>query len=81
MNWEAIAAVAELLAAIGVVISLIFVGLQINKGNAEARAATMQAAADAEAFMISTVVDHSDRWDKIVKGAGLGNQSGSNPIF
>jgi len=71
MNWEAIAAIAELLAAIGIIISLIFVGFQISKGNEETRAATSQAASDAEAFMIATIVNHSDTWDKVVTGQPL----------
>ena len=71
MNWEAIAAIAELLAAIGVIISLIFVGLQIRMGNGETRASTTQAASDAEAFMNATLINHRDIWDKIVTGAPL----------
>jgi hypothetical protein len=50
---------------------LIFVGLQISEGNQETRAATIQAASDAEAFMIATVVNHSETWDKVVTGAPL----------
>jgi hypothetical protein len=67
------ASIAEIIAAIGVVFSLIFVGLQINDGNQETRAATLQAASDAEAFMISTIVNHSETWEKVVTGAPLEN--------
>ena len=65
------ASIAEIIAAIGVIFSLIFVGLQINEGNQETRAATIQAASDAEAFMIATIVNHSETWDKVVTGAPL----------
>ncbi len=65
------ASIAEIIAAIGVIFSLIFVGLQINEGNQETRAATIQAASDAEAFMIATMVNHSETWNKIVTGAPL----------
>jgi hypothetical protein len=65
------ASIAEIIAAIGVVFSLIFVGLQINEGNQETRAATIQATHDAEAFMVATLVNHSDTWDKVVTGAPL----------
>ena len=65
------ASIAEIIAAIGVIFSLIFVGLQINEGNQETRAATIQAASDAEAFMIATIVNHSETWDKVVTGARL----------
>ncbi len=67
------ASVAEIVAAIGVIISLTFVGLQINEGNQETRAATVQAASDGEAFMLATFVNHSETWDKVVTGAPLEN--------
>jgi hypothetical protein len=65
MTWKLsnVASIAEIIAAIGIIFSLIFVGLQINEGNQETRAATIQAAAGAEAFMIATMVNHSDTWD------------------
>ena len=63
------ASIAEIIAAIGVILSLIFVGLQINEGNQETRAATTQASADAEAFMIATMLSQSDIWHKVVTGA------------
>jgi len=65
------ASIAEIIAAIGVILSLIFVGLQINEGNQETRAATIQAASDAEAFMIATIVNHAETWNKVVTGAPL----------
>jgi len=60
-----------LIAAIGVIFSLIFVGLQINEGNLETRAATNQATADAEAFMIATFANHSDTWNKVITGVPI----------
>ena len=69
------ASIAEIIAAIGVILSLIFVGLQINEGNQETRAATIQAASDAEAFMLVTFVNHSETLNKVVTGAPL--QSGA----
>ena len=65
------ASVAEIIAAIGVVFSLIFVGLQINEGNQETRAATIQATADAEAFMLATMANHSVTWHKVIAGIPL----------
>jgi hypothetical protein len=41
MNWDAIAAVAEILAACGVVISLFYLGIQIRAQNRESRLAAM----------------------------------------
>ena len=65
------ASIAEIIAAIGVMLSLIFVGFQIRGGTQEARAATVQAASDAEAFFIATVVNHSSTWNKVVSGEPL----------
>jgi len=67
-NW---ASIAEIIAAIGVAFLLIFVGLQINEGNHETRAATTQATADAEAFMIATMANHSTTWHKVTSGVPL----------
>ena len=66
-----VASIAEIIAAIGVILSLIFVGLQINEGNQETRAATNQATADAEAFMIATLANHSNTWHKVTAGVPL----------
>ena len=73
MKWKLSdwASIAEIIAAIGVIFSLIFVGLQINEGNLETRAATNQATADAEAFMIVTFANHSYTWNKVITGAPL----------
>ena len=65
------ASIAEIIAAVGVILSLIFVCLQINEGNQETRAATLQAAADGEAFLIATLLAHPGIWDKILTGQPL----------
>ena len=65
------AAIAEIVAAVGVILSLIFVGLQINEGNQEARAASVQAASDADARMVSTFIAEKEIWEKVVTGAPL----------
>ena len=44
------ASIAEILGAVAIVISLVFVGFQINDGNRETRAATTQAILDSEMF-------------------------------
>jgi hypothetical protein len=67
-DWSSI---AEIIAAVGVIFSLVFVGLQINEGNTETRAATDQAAYDSEAYLIATILDHKDSWDKLLTGAPL----------
>jgi len=73
MNWklDGLALVAEIVAAVGVILSLIFVGFQINDGSNETRAATIQAASDAESYMNVTLITHAATWDKVVIGAPL----------
>ena len=73
MKWELSewAAIAEIVAAVGVILSLIFVGLQINEGNREARAASVQAASDADARMVTTLIAEKDIWEKVLTGAPL----------
>ena len=66
-----IASIAEIAAAIGVIVSLIFVGLQINEGNRETRAATAQALFDSEMFMSKTFVEHAGTWAKVLAGTPL----------
>ena len=65
------ASIAEMIAAIGVILSLIFVGLQINDESRETRAATLQAANDSEMFMISELLRYSDTWEKVLTGTHI----------
>ena len=66
-----IASLAEIVASIGVVLSLIFVGFQISDANNEARAATIQASADSRAYISATFANHADTWDRVLVGGEL----------
>lgn len=81
MKWKLnkLALIAEIVAAGGVIFSLIFVGFQINDGSNETRAATIQAASDAESYMNVTLIAHSGTWDKVVIGAPLDSAEGLIP--
>jgi hypothetical protein len=46
MNWDAIGAIAEVVAALSVVVSLIYVGFQIRQNTGAVRSATAQAVHD-----------------------------------
>ena len=67
-KWSSI---AEVIAAVGVILSLIFVGLQISEGNRETRAATLQAATDSEMFMQSQFMRYADLWEKLIIDAPI----------
>ena len=73
MKWKPneLALIAEIVAAVGVILSLIFVGFQINDSSNETRAATIQAASDAESYMNVSLITHAGTWDKVVIGAPL----------
>ncbi len=70
-NLSRWASIAEVTAAVGVILGLIFVGLQINEGNRETRAATLQAATDSEMFMQSQFMRHADLWEKLIIDAPI----------
>jgi len=61
MNWDAIGAVAEIVGAIGVVISLIFVGLQIRKNTIASEAATYQASVGYDIEMLMALSSDSEQ--------------------
>ena len=65
------ASIAEILGAVAVVVSLLFVGFQINDGNRETRAARIQAALDSELAFQNSILREADIWEKIVTGVPL----------
>ena len=70
-NLSDLASIAEILGAVAIVVSLIFVGFQINDGNREVRAATTQASLDTEMFLISELLDNAGVWEKVITGAPI----------
>ncbi len=71
MRLKRWALVAEIVGGVAIILSLVFVGLQIADGNREARAATMQSILNAEMNMMSVFTQHADVWDKIPTGSLL----------
>jgi hypothetical protein len=60
--------IAEVLGAVAIVVSLIFVGVQISDGNRETRAATAQSALNAEMSFQAEILRYADTWLKVVSG-------------
>jgi len=56
----------EAIGTLAVVLSLIFVGIEIRDGNREARAATTQAYLDAEMVFQAELIEHADVWVQVV---------------
>jgi hypothetical protein len=71
MTLEQYALLAEILASVAVVITLIFVGIQLSHANRESRASTMQAAMFREIENSFRFADHAATWDKVLAGSAL----------
>jgi hypothetical protein len=57
MNWEAIGAIAELLGAIGVIASLVYVGIQVRQNTRSVRAATYDAMVRTSGDFLSPLIE------------------------
>jgi hypothetical protein len=62
---------AEILGAMAIVISLVFVGLQISDGNRATRAATAQAASDQTMVLHGELLRYAGTWQKVLDGSEL----------
>lgn len=73
MTWtlSELASIAEILGVIAIFSSLIFVGIQLNRSNREARAATIQATLSSENQLNATILQYASTWDKLIKGETL----------
>ena len=71
MSIQDWAAIGEIVGAIAIVVTLIYLAVQIRDGNRETRAATIQSALDTEMEMISVLTKNAEIWDKVVTGAPL----------
>ena len=60
MNWEAVGAIAELLGAIGVIISLVYLAIQIRQNTRSSRAATFQAVVSDAQRINALVIENED---------------------
>ena len=70
-----LASIAEITAAVGGILSLLFVGFQISDGNREIRAATIQAALDSEIAFQAELLRYVDTWQKVSSGAPLSDET------
>jgi len=68
MNWEAISAVSEIMGAIAVVISLIYVATQIRQNTKMMRAAAKQSLTESTQSLIYKAIDNSEEWLKLMTG-------------
>ena len=71
MNWDALGAIAEFIGGLGVILTLVYLSLQIRGSNRIASGHTRQAMSDF-AFNISTFrAEHADRYARIASSENL----------
>jgi len=68
MNWEAIAAVADIIASIAVVISLAYLGIQIRGQTVEARLATGKELTNQLNYVYANLSDNAELADLFFEG-------------
>ncbi len=71
MDWVVAASIAEVVGAIAVVVSLIYLSIQIRAGTKATKAAAFQAVAQSEMDFASIVIENAGTWEKIVTDAPL----------
>jgi len=72
MNWEAVQAVAELSAALGVLLSLVYVGIQIRQNTASLRAGAVARSSELLSQLRTSLwrdPDVATLWDEALSGA------------
>lgn len=68
MNWDAISAISDIVGAIAVVVSLIYVAAQIRQNTKMMRSGAKQSLTEATQGVIYQAMDHSDEFVKLVSG-------------
>ncbi len=74
MSLQDWGAIGELLGGVAIIVSLLYVGLQIKHGNQETRAATLQATLDSEMSWQAEAMRYAGTWEKIVTGVHFADE-------
>jgi hypothetical protein len=67
MDWAAIGVVSEVIAAVAVVVSLVYLATQIRQGTKIARATTRNAIAESAQALSQDVIENADMAEIFVK--------------
>lgn len=68
MNWEAISAISEVVGAVAVVVSLIYLALQIRQNTKVVRGTTLDSITDTLCHELRWSSDLAPAWKKILEG-------------
>jgi hypothetical protein len=81
MNWEAVSAIAEVTGVIGVIISLVYVGLQVKQNTLATEISTSQAYVNADNEIIGIINTSPDLADILHQGVnGISKLTGGDLI-
>jgi hypothetical protein len=73
MNWDAIGAIGEVVGAVGVIVSLLYLALQIRQNSNVVRSATRQAISTTQVELGFRIAESSDLRASMAKLWGLGD--------
>ena len=71
MNWEALGAIAELVGGTGVILTLVYLSLQIRGSNRVASAQSRQSMTEFALGISRFRTEHADRYAKVLAGGDL----------
>jgi hypothetical protein len=71
MNWDAIGAIAEAIGGLGVILTLVYLALQIRGSNRVAKAQSRQSMTEFAMGISRFRTEHADRYAKIYSGEKL----------
>ena len=74
MSLQDWGAIGELLGGVAIIVSLLYVGLQLKHGNRETRAATLQATLDSEMSLQTQAMRYAGTWEKVLTGVPFADQ-------
>jgi hypothetical protein len=83
MSWEAIGAIAEMLGAIAVIASLIYLSIQVRASTSQSRAQLFQQVTSEQARVSDAVTDGENYavWLKMYRGEPLGDDEVARALF
>lgn len=68
MNWEIAASIAEVVSAVAVVVSLVYLAIQIRSNTKTTKANAYQLAIQSEMETAVVFLGHAGTWDKVITG-------------
>ncbi|MDA1371680.1 MAG: hypothetical protein O2971_13095 [Proteobacteria bacterium] len=68
MNWDAIGAVGEIVGALAVILSLLYLSSQVRQTNKLANNNSLQAVLQSEMNFASIIMENAEIWDRLLAG-------------